>query len=151
MYMELPKGIEPKDNSVDKKGYVLQLLKNLYGQRQAGRVWSLFLKEKLEAIGFIVSEFDECLFYCDNVMFIVYVDDDIFISTSDNAIDKAIQDLKDQKLDLEDQGDIKDYLGVNVTELDNASHHRSNYQGYQNPIEWRNKTNSSTIHQNTCS
>ena len=120
MYMELPKGIEPKDDNVDKKGYVLQLLKNLYGQKQAGRVWSLFLKEKLEAIGFVVSEFDECLFYRDNVMFIVYVDDGIFVSTSDDAIDKAIQDLKDQKLNLEDQGDIKDYLGVNVTELDNG-------------------------------
>ena len=53
-------------------------------------------------------------------MFIVYVDDGIFVSTSDEAIGKAIQDLKDQKLDLEDQGDIKDYLGINVTELDNG-------------------------------
>ena len=31
---------------------VLQLIKNLYGQKQAGRVWNKHLHSKLEQIGF---------------------------------------------------------------------------------------------------
>ena len=59
MYMELPAGIIPKDRNKD---YVLLLRKNLYGQKQASRVFYLYLREGLEKIGFRVSKIDECLF-----------------------------------------------------------------------------------------
>jgi hypothetical protein len=35
--MEIPKGVNLE--GADRKDYVLKLLKNLYGQKQAGRVW----------------------------------------------------------------------------------------------------------------
>jgi hypothetical protein len=38
MYMNVPKGFTMK-NTGSKSSHVLQLLKNLYGQKQAGRVW----------------------------------------------------------------------------------------------------------------
>ena len=38
MYMELPPGI--KTNSGNSKDYVLKLLANLYGQKQAGCIWN---------------------------------------------------------------------------------------------------------------
>ncbi len=50
MYMELPTGIVVKgDNSTDQ---VLKLLRNLYGQKQASRVWNKYLVEKLREINF---------------------------------------------------------------------------------------------------
>ena len=49
MYMELPAGIIPAESSKD---YVLLLRKNLYGQKQASRVFYLYLSEGLEKIGF---------------------------------------------------------------------------------------------------
>ena len=118
MYMELPKGIEMAHGKG--KTHVLQLIKNLYGQKQAGRVWNLHLKERLIKIGFIPSSYNECLFFRHNVMFVVYVDDGIFVSPSSENIDKAIQDLKNEGLDMDDQGDLKDYLGVNITTLQNG-------------------------------
>ena len=39
IYMELPQGIETAEGS--SKDHVLKLLKNIYGQKQAGRVWNL--------------------------------------------------------------------------------------------------------------
>ena len=42
------------------------------------------------------------------------VDDGIFASPDDSAIDKAIQDITRAEFDIEDQGSITDYLGVNV-------------------------------------
>lgn len=38
----------------------------------------------------------------------------IFVSLSDKHITDVINDLKRQKLDIEDQDDLKDHLGANV-------------------------------------
>ena len=60
---------------------------------------------------------DECLFYRGLVIFIVYVNDGIFTSTRNAAIDLAIDDLRADKYGIEDQGTLADYLGVNVETL----------------------------------
>jgi hypothetical protein len=117
--MELPKGVEMKDGN--RKTHVLKLLKNLYGQKQAGRVWNQHLVKGLKKIGFQQSEVDECVFYRGSTIFVVYVDDGIFASPNKTEIDQAIKDLRRAKFDIEDKGDIKDYLGVHVTKLDNGN------------------------------
>jgi hypothetical protein len=54
------------------------------------------------------------------VIFIVYVDDGIFASPSQKAIDQAIKELK-ELFDMEDQGSIStNYLEVNVEHLPNG-------------------------------
>ena len=45
LYMELPKGFKTKRR--DGSTHVLQLLKNLYGQKQTGRVWNHHLNNVL--------------------------------------------------------------------------------------------------------
>jgi len=91
MYMGLPLGIEVAHGN--SKDYVLKLLKNLYGQKQAGRVWNEHLVEKLRSIGFSQSFVDECVFYREDVIFIVYVDDGIFIGKSDEQLTSTISSL----------------------------------------------------------
>ena len=59
------------------------------------------------------------MYFRGDVIFLVYVDDGIFVSPNQLSIDKAINDLRKQKLDVDDQGDLKDYLGVNITRLKN--------------------------------
>ena len=53
MYMELPQGIETKNRN--SKDHVLKLLQNIYGQKQAGRVWNHHLTAKLLEVGFTQS------------------------------------------------------------------------------------------------
>lgn len=118
MYMKLPKGVKMAHGN--SRTHVLKMFKNLYGKKQAGRVWNIHLKEKLLKIGLTQSRFDECSFYRGDVMFVVYVDDNIFVSPSDQHITDAINEIKHQKLDIEDQGDLNDYFGVNVTTLENG-------------------------------
>ncbi len=60
--MELPQDIKTKYGN--SKDHVLKLVANLYGQKQAGRVWNQYLVEKLQSIGFKQSKVDECIFYC---------------------------------------------------------------------------------------
>ena len=58
--MELPHGILSEIGSPKEK--VLKLIRNIYGQKQAGRVWNQYLVKKLHDIGFEPSSIDESVF-----------------------------------------------------------------------------------------
>jgi hypothetical protein len=62
IYSELPQGIQTK-HAGNAKEHVLRLEKNIYGQKQAGRVWNSFLVDKLISIGFTTSLIDDCIFF----------------------------------------------------------------------------------------
>jgi hypothetical protein len=120
LYMKIPHGIETTEGNT--KDYVLKLLANLYGQKQAGRVWNQYLVSKLESIGFTQSRIDECVFYRDDIIFIVYVDDGIFLGTSDDQLSYVIKELSDIGLQIEDQYHPSDYVGVNIKRLPDGSY-----------------------------
>ncbi len=91
IYMELPQGIQVVTGN--SKDHVLKLLKNIYGQKQAGQVWNSFLVDKLTSIGFQPSTIYDCVFFCGNVIFMVYVDDGIFIGGDDSQLTTAINKI----------------------------------------------------------
>ena len=45
------------------------------------------------------------------------MDDGIFASSNQEEIDQAIKDLRDANFDIEDKGDIEDYLGMTIEKL----------------------------------
>jgi hypothetical protein len=56
--MKVPAGIEV-ENGANAKDYVLRIHRNIYGQKQAGRVWNKCLTEKLiKDLGFKQSRVD---------------------------------------------------------------------------------------------
>jgi hypothetical protein len=112
MYMELPKGIETRHGS--SKDHVLKLLQNIYGQKQAGRVWNHHLTAKLLEIGFTQSLIDDCIFYRGDTIFIVCMDAGIFIGDSDSQIMAIISPLQGLGLKIEDQGHPANYIGVSI-------------------------------------
>jgi hypothetical protein len=58
LYMKVPAGIEV-ENGANAKDYVLRIHRNIYGQKQAGRVWNKYLSEKLiKDLGFKQSRVD---------------------------------------------------------------------------------------------
>ena len=60
-YMKLPKDV--KTIYGEGNTHVLKVKKNLYGGKNAGKVWNEHLKGALENIGFKQSEADGCVFY----------------------------------------------------------------------------------------
>ena len=84
MYMELPQGIQTKHGN--SRDHVLKLLCNIYRQKQAGRVWNYHLTTKLLKARFTQSKIDDCVFYRKNTIFVVYVDNGIFIGDTDEQI-----------------------------------------------------------------
>ena len=129
LYMEIPKGFKtPTGNN---KTHCLLLKRNLYGQKQAGRVWNEYLHDGLIARGFTQSKVDMCLYYHKqhDVNLLIYTDDGILTGKSDTDIDNVLALMKrpagkEQQLrpfDLTDEGTITDYLGVKVEHLPDGS------------------------------
>ena len=100
--------------------HCLKILKNIYGQRHSSRIWSLHLKKGLQACGFTQSQVDKCVFYNDTVIFMVYVDDAILLSPHSKSIDASLQALW-ARFNLTEEGDIADYLGLQVTRLNTGT------------------------------
>jgi Reverse transcriptase (RNA-dependent DNA polymerase) len=69
MYMKLPNGFKVNRGNI--KDYVLHLQKNLYSQKQAGRVWNKHLLIRMTSIGFVQSQVDECVLTRGNMVFIM--------------------------------------------------------------------------------
>jgi hypothetical protein len=90
-------------------------------------------------IGFVQSKVDEYVFYRDGVVLMVYVDDGICVCINMGKIDQAILELRAAGYDIEDMGDVNDYLGINfeslpggkVKEVVSASPRRCNFTRLQ--------------------
>ena len=114
IYMHVPKGFEIPGDDTSK--YVLKLNRNVYGQKQAGRVWNKYLEEKLiKQVGFKQSKVDECVFYKDRTMYVLYTDDSILAGPCEKEIQSIIQQIKDAGLNITEEGDIQDFLGINIS------------------------------------
>jgi hypothetical protein len=114
----LPEGYNPKD-------YCLMLRKNIYGQKQAGRIWNKHLHNGLTQMGFEQSNIDECLYYRGSTIFLVYVDDGIIIDSDRSRIDALFNEFKAHNFDVTDEGELKDYLGVDISKQEDGSLHLS--------------------------
>ena len=66
--MRLPQGYHHK--GITKDTHVLKLIRNIYGQKQARRVWNMCLDEGMNEVGITLtpSDYDPCLYYKKNVV-----------------------------------------------------------------------------------
>ena len=121
LYLRLPQGYKQK--GMTRNSHVLKLKCNMYGQKQAGRVWNKYMDQGMRAIGFTLSKFDPCLYYCNSIIFLVYIDDCIIFGPDNKAIDEVVTDLHNstQNFTLDDQGEVGDFLGIQIQKLDDGS------------------------------
>ncbi len=68
------------------KDYVLQILNNLYGQKQARCVWYQYLVKGLLKLSFKQSKVDECVFYFGSSILLVYIEDSILLDPDDKEL-----------------------------------------------------------------
>eukprot|EP00965_Chrysotila_dentata_P000852 26905-Pleurochrysis_carterae.AAC.1 len=92
------------------KSVVWKLLKPLYGEADAGRIWHRTAKKQLVQVqGFKQSEFDPCYFYKKypdghGVDLILYVDDCKIADTGGQQANKDLQIFRDRfKLTMQDK------------------------------------------------
>jgi Reverse transcriptase (RNA-dependent DNA polymerase) len=84
LYIEVPKGCNINSNNDD---YVLQVLNNIYGQRQAGKVWFDFLTKGLvDKLGFTQSKNDPCILWRGSCILTIYTDDTIITGPNEDIL-----------------------------------------------------------------
>jgi hypothetical protein len=116
LFMQLPRGLTFQ--GVHQSTHCLKLKKNLYGSKQAGRVWNQHLVNGLvNTMHFKQSTVDECVFYRGTTVLLVYVDDAILCGPSQSDIQDILKELG-TLFDITDEGEIDDYLGVKVSRPD---------------------------------
>ena len=124
LYMFIPKGFDIEGIEGCNKDYVLRVHRNVYGQCQASRVWYKYLRNKLiNELKFKQSKIDECIFYRGRTVYMLYTDDSILAGPSKKEIDEIIKDLQKAKLNITDEGDIQDFLGVNIAKKADGTIH----------------------------
>lgn len=96
---------------------VWRLRRPLYGLKQAPRQWHAKLKSVLKSLGFNPIHGDPSLFVrkdSQNNWILVYVDDMLLVSQSDQALDQLRDQLK-LHFPMKDLGQVSQYLGMEVT------------------------------------
>lgn len=123
VFMELPIGIEIEDDVPNSHRYVLKLNRNLYGLKQGSANWFEMLQKGLTDRDFLPSRIDPCVYYRDDAIILVYVDDCIIISKDSTTIDAIVHSLQNgpEKFELTDEGTMQRYLGVEIKQLDDYS------------------------------
>ena len=97
--MELPKGVTIQN--ANEKTHVFEVLRNIYGGKDAGRQWFLRLRGKLLSIGSqAVSQSMNASFTVGRVVFVLYTDDSIIMGPDKAEIDALIEKMKQSGLDL---------------------------------------------------
>ena len=122
LYMSVPKGFTMDEG--DPSDYALHIHKNIYGQKQAGRVLNKYLiKKLLDEVGFIQSEIDEYLFYKGGVIYALYTDDSIIAGPSKQEVAKVVESIKKAGLNVTIEGTLEDFLGVNIDQKEDDTIH----------------------------
>ena len=110
IFLKPPRGVEVK------KGYVLRILRSLYGLKQAARDWNLLMKKELLAWGFVQSLADPCMFVHKekNLQILVYVDD-VIAAAKDPTQTEWFWKKLSGRFNAKNLGEICKILGVRVT------------------------------------
>uniref|UniRef100_A0AAV1VFF0 Polyprotein n=1 Tax=Peronospora matthiolae TaxID=2874970 RepID=A0AAV1VFF0_9STRA len=102
----------------------LELIKAIYGLKQASRVWNETFDEFICSIGFQASGFDPCLYIMTSeghcVFVLVYVDDVLVTGSSLEMIARTKNDLK-TRFEMTDSGKCAFVLGIELLDGEDGS------------------------------
>jgi hypothetical protein len=90
-------------------------------------VWNKYLVNKLvKELGFKQSKVNEWVFYRGKTLYVLYTDDSLLAGPDLKEIEQVIYDLQHTaKLAITVEGDLADFLGVNIDRQDNGTIHLS--------------------------
>ena len=119
VFCVIPEGVD-----IDDDFNCLELVKAIYGLKQASRVWNETFDEFVCSMGFQVSAFDPCLYIKvvngHYVLVLVYVDDVLVTGSSGNLIEQTKCELK-TRFEMTDSGKCTFVMGIELVDGPNGS------------------------------
>jgi hypothetical protein len=121
IFLKAPEGFEhltEQERRGFQTGELVQLLKSLYGLKQAGRNWNELFIDFLKKLNFEQSEMDPCLLYgtaksmLGVLMLIIYVDDILCLSTK-AGYQTLINETR-KEFEVKELGLAEVFLGVEI-------------------------------------
>jgi hypothetical protein len=73
-------------------------------------------------IGITTSLIDDCVFFHNDIIFMVYVDDGIYLGSNDLQLQDVIKEIQDLGLNIEDQGHPEYHVGIHIKKLKDGSY-----------------------------
>jgi hypothetical protein len=121
IYMKIPQGWYMLDGSLQQHSdpkhrdtsHYIKLEKSLYGIKQATRAWFHHLEPGQQHLGFQASPVDPCLFYKDDCIIVLYIDDCLIFSPDQTMMHSTVSQLREHYL-LGEEGSVQDFLGVHI-------------------------------------
>ena len=114
IYMKLPEWYERKQSTES----VLQLVRGLYGLKQAGRQWNKKISNSLKEAGFEKSDQEPCIFIKlldeKHIIIAIFVDDIIIAANNDKLIEE-VKNFLALYYQLNDEGELTWYTGIKIT------------------------------------
>lgn len=96
-----------------KPGMVWKLHRAIYGLKQSACLWFDCLSSKLKDLGLKQSLREPCLFFSDDLLIVLYVDDLVVCGESRIKIDKFKRELAGE-FELRDLGEVRHLLGIKI-------------------------------------
>jgi hypothetical protein len=70
--------------------------------------------DKLTSLGYTSLLIDDYVFFFGDIIFMVYMDNGIFLGNDDAQLQQAIKEIQDLGINIEDQGHPVDYVGISI-------------------------------------
>ena len=121
--MKAPKGVKPP-----KEGWVMKLIKSLYGLKNAGREWHELFSRDLKEWGFENGHADPCLYTKTDpktkevLRVLLFVDDLACFANPNSALLQSFKRQIEAKYNYS-SNDANVYLGMTVTKVDAHTYH----------------------------
>ena len=117
VYMKQPEGYE------DETDRICELLKTLYGLKQAGHEWNKEFDTKIQKLGYQRTRSDPCVYVKrdgnDLIILTIWVDDILLFGTSDKLLDDTITDIG-QIWEITVLGEPAKIVGIEITQTEDS-------------------------------
>jgi Reverse transcriptase (RNA-dependent DNA polymerase)/gag-polypeptide of LTR copia-type/Integrase core domain/GAG-pre-integrase domain len=117
VYMRQPEGY---GNGTDE---ICELLKSLYGLKQAGREWNIEFDGKMKKFGYDRTRSDPCVYIKrdgnDIIILTIWVDDILLFATSEKLIQQTISDIQ-QIWEVTVLGEPTKIVGIEITQTEDS-------------------------------
>ena len=108
---------QPPDGCNIKTGNCWKLKRGLYGLKQAPQIWFHTISKVLNKCGFTQSVLEPCLFYANDAVLVMYVDDILIAGKNTQVLNNIKASLKKEFV-MKDLGHPDVFLGITIKQTD---------------------------------